>query len=246
VSAGRTQQTVSELRGLIVSGELSDGESLGREADLMARFGASRPSVREALRILETEGLIEVARGVLGGVFVRTPDKRITARTAAMVLRARNVSLADVLEARALLEPLAAQAIATRRRGRRGVVAELVALIDDEQAAIDDAHDFGVANVAFHEALVALSGNDTLAVIAETLNEIVASTVISFSQGDDTLGSKSTRARDLQSQRRLIEFLNAGDADGAQAHWRAHMMTLRRVVLNTNASAAVALLHDLD
>ena len=56
----------------------------------------SRPSLREALRILEAEGLITVVRGVRGGVIVHEPDERMTARTAALVLQARRVPLADV------------------------------------------------------------------------------------------------------------------------------------------------------
>ena len=94
---------------LIVSGELSEGDSLGHEPDLVERFGVSRPSLREALRILEAEGLITVVRGVRGGVVVHAPDERMTARTAALLLQARNVSLADVFEARSLLEPIAAR-----------------------------------------------------------------------------------------------------------------------------------------
>jgi len=76
------QRIADELRALIVSGELSDGESLGREPDLVERFGVSRPSLREALRILEAEGLITVERGVRGGVVAHEPDQRMTARTA--------------------------------------------------------------------------------------------------------------------------------------------------------------------
>ena len=80
----------------------------------------SRPSLREALRILEAEGLVTVVRGVRGGVVVHEPDERMTARTAALVLQARNVPLADVFEARSLLEPIAAKAIAIAPRPAQG------------------------------------------------------------------------------------------------------------------------------
>ena len=115
----KPQQIADELRALIVSGKLSEGESIGREPDLVERFGVSRPSLREALRILEAEGLITVVRGVYGGVIVHEPSQRMTARTASLVLRARNVSLADVFEARALVEPLAARMIAVQARPAR-------------------------------------------------------------------------------------------------------------------------------
>jgi GntR family transcriptional repressor for pyruvate dehydrogenase complex len=84
----KPQQIADELRSLIVSGELAEGDSLGREPELVERFGVSRPSLREALRILKTEGLVEVVRGLRGGVVVREPSQRMTARTAALILQA--------------------------------------------------------------------------------------------------------------------------------------------------------------
>src|SRR5690349_21777332 len=120
----KPQQIADELRALIVSGALSEGDSLGHEPDLVERFGVSRPSLREALRILEAEGLISVVRGVLGGVVVHEPDERMTARTAALVLQARNVSLADVYDARSLLEPTAVRVVATGR-ARRSAATDL-------------------------------------------------------------------------------------------------------------------------
>lgn len=238
----KPQLIADELRSLIVSGELSEGDSLGHEPDLVERFGVSRPSLREALRILEAEGLITVVRGVHGGVVVHEPDERMTARTAAVVLQARNVALADVFEARALLEPLAARAIASRR-GRRSAVGELAELVDQEEASIEDPEAFGVANASFHERLVSLGGNQTLSIVAEMLNEIVARAVTAVSREGDVVGSLSTRRRGIRSQRRLLELVAAGDGAAAEEHWRAHMGVVGRVMLGQDASTVVDLLH---
>jgi len=125
----KPQQIADELRHLIISGELDEGDSLGHEPDLIERFGVSRPSLREALRILEAEGLITVVRGVLGGVVVHRPDHRQAARSAALVLQARNVSLADVYEARTIIEPSAVRLVA-QARGRCIVNGQVVSEAD--------------------------------------------------------------------------------------------------------------------
>jgi GntR family transcriptional repressor for pyruvate dehydrogenase complex len=236
------QKIADELRSLIVSGQLSEGDSLGHEPDLVARFGVSRPSLREALRILETEGLITVVRGVYGGVIVHEPDERMTARTAALVLNARNVPLADVFQARALLEPLAARSIANSR-GRRSAATELGALVDREEASIDDPESFGLANAAFHERLVSLGGNQTLTIVTEMLNEVVVRAVTAVSSGDDPAESASTRRRGIRSQRRLLELISTGDAAGAEEHWAAHMAVVGRVMLGQESATVVDLLH---
>lgn len=238
----KPQQVADALRGLIVSGELVEGDSLGHEPDLVERFGVSRPSLREALRILEAEGLITVVRGVHGGVVVHEPDQRMTARNAALVLQARNVTLADVFEALSLLEPLVARAIGGLRR-RKEAVAELRGLIARQVAVIDDPEKFGPANAAFHERLVSLGGNQTLSIVAEMLNEIVSRAVTAVSSAGDPLGSVSTRRRGIRSQERLLELLEAGDGLAAEEHWRAHMHVVGKVMLGQEAATVVDLLH---
>jgi GntR family transcriptional repressor for pyruvate dehydrogenase complex len=241
----KPQQIADELRDLIVSGALVEGDSLGHEPELVERFGVSRPSLREALRILEAEGLITVVRGVHGGVVVHAPNERMTARTAALVLQARNVSLADVFEARSLLEPVAARVIAGSR-GRRSAVKELRALVEDEEAAIEDPESFGVANAAFHHRLVSLAGNQTLSIVAEMLNEVVVRAVTAVSRRDgDGVGSLSVRRRGMRSQERLLDLIESGDGAAAEEHWRSHMQVVGRVMLGQSAATVVDLLHHL-
>jgi GntR family transcriptional repressor for pyruvate dehydrogenase complex len=238
MSREKPQQIADELRALILSGEFDDGELLGRERDLVERFGVSRPSLREALRILEAEHLITVVRGVRGGVVVNAPDARFTARTAAMVLQARNVSIADVLEARAMLEPLSARVIASMHNRHR-VVAELSAAADEVERCIDDAEAFGIAFAAFDERLVALAGNQTLTIVDEILNEIVSRAVTAIRRAREVETTLPYRRRGVRSLRRLLKFLEAGDPAAAEEHWRTHMAAVGRATVGDEASALV-------
>ncbi len=239
----KPQQIADELRRLIITGELDEGDSLGHEPELIERFGVSRPSLREALRILETEGLITVVRGVQGGVVVHRPDRRQAARTAALVLQARNVALADVFEARTIIEPAAVRMVA-QARNRKASARRLRVLIDDEREAIDDAAAFGQANARFHEELVSMAGNQTLGIVTEMLDEVVARAVTAVSQGGAT-DSAATRRRGVRSQERLAELIESGDADAAEAHWRTHMAVVGRVMVGQQAKTVIDLFDHL-
>ena len=237
----KPQQIADELRRLIVTGELGEGDSLGREPDLVERFGVSRPSLREALRILEAEGLISVVRGALGGVVVHEPDTTMPARTAALVLQARNVPLADVYDARQIIEPMAAAMVA-RSRARRSAARELREVIEEQAAVIDDPVAFARANAAFHERLVALAGNQTVAILAEMINEIVARAVEAASQAAPAETSVGTRRRGIRSQERLAELIEAGDAAEAEAFWQSHMAVVGKILLGQQAGSIIDLM----
>jgi DNA-binding FadR family transcriptional regulator len=196
------------------------------------------------LRILEAEGLISVIRGVQGGVVVHRPDKRLTARTAAIVLQSRNVSLRDVFDARTIIEPAAVRIVASGRSCRTAA-RKLGALIAEEEAVIDDPEAFGRANAQFHEELVAMAGNQTLTIVAEMLNEVVARAVTIVSQSDTGGQSAATRKRGVRSQERLVALIADGDADAAEEHWRTHMGIVGRVMLGQQAQTVIDLLDHL-
>src|SRR5262245_19566055 len=237
----KPQQIADELRQLIVSGKFSEGDSLGHEPELVERFGVSRPSLREALRILEAKGLISVVRGRGGGIVVHEPDGRITARTAALVLQARNVPLADVHAARSLLEPTAVRVVSSLR-SRRAAAAELRQRIEDQMRVIADPEAFGPANARFHEHLVTLAGNQTLSIVAEMLNEIVARAVTAVSKTGAAGDSATTRRRGIRSQQKLVDLIEAGKVSEAEEHWRAHMAVAGRVLLGQRATTVVDLM----
>lgn len=109
-------QVSEQLRDLILSGWLQDGERLPSEDALAAQFGASRSTVREALRLLSSERLVTTVRGVNGGTFVTPPTMAgvgdFLQSSLGILLRAEAVTTADMVEVRELLEPRAAGALA--------------------------------------------------------------------------------------------------------------------------------------
>lgn len=237
------QRVADELRRTIVAGEMADGEPLGNEAGLIEQFGVSRPSLREALRILEAEGLITVQRGVTGGVVARRPDPLVAARSAALVLQSRSVRLADVLEARNIIEPAAVRLVA-KGAGRERACARLREFIELEVDAVEDPAAFGVANARFHEELVRLGGNATLTIVMEMLNDVVSRAVTAVSRAGASGESVAVRRRGIRSQRRLLELIEAGDGEGAAIYWREHMDVVSRVVLGQKAKTVVDLLDE--
>lgn len=236
---GKPKQIADQLRGLIIASGLDEGDLLGTEADLIDRFDVSRPSLREALRILEADGLISIVRGSLGGVVVHRPDQRMTARAAAVVLQSRSVALADVFDASAVIEPAAARMVATSR-GHQRAAGQLREVIIDQKRTVNDPVACTSAMIRFHSDIVHLAGNQTLLLVCEMLNEVIAraiADVLTRSEGEPA----SARRRTIRSHEALADLIAAGDGDGAQAHWNTHMARLRRSLLGERADNVVDL-----
>ena len=103
------------LRRMIVGGELPDGSTLPRQEDLGMQFGVSHPSIREALRMLEAEGLVTVLRGNRGGAVVHSPDATGAAFTIGLVLERQRTALHDVGELSRASNSNAACSVPVRR-----------------------------------------------------------------------------------------------------------------------------------
>src|SRR5215218_6683547 len=116
VRAPKTAELIAtHIRRQIVRGELKEGDTLPPEVRLMEQFGVSRPTLREAFRILETESLISVRRGSRGGAQVMAPDLSVAARYVGLLLQLQGATIVDVYEARMVLEPVCARLLAECR-----------------------------------------------------------------------------------------------------------------------------------
>jgi DNA-binding GntR family transcriptional regulator len=176
----------------------------------------------------------------------------MTARITALVLQSRSVTLADVFEARVLIEPLAAKRIAgLPARDRKAITAELAELVAAEEEAVDDAAAFALLAAEFHERLVELAGNQTLSILIETINEIITRGMRGKSHDErkKAIGAVTpvpTRQRSIRSQLRLLRLIGAGVPDAAEEHWRTHMAIVAKLELGEVAASLVDLNHHYD
>jgi GntR family transcriptional repressor for pyruvate dehydrogenase complex len=231
VQLQRAAVVADRIRELMVRGELPDGERLPRLDLLLDEFGISGPSMREALRMLESEGLITVQRGSVGGAIVHRPSYTAAAYTMALVLRSRDTDVADVAESLAHLELTCAVLCARRPDRKRTVVRALRKLNQNAQSLIDaDELTFTEAMTAFHEELMRGCGLATLALAARAIGAIWLVSVRQWAaeQGEHgTFVDRDERVALLEKQAQVVELIEAGDEAGVERMMNEHFNTVQ-------------------
>lgn len=217
----------NNIRKLILRGDLAEGDFLQPEAQLIKSLEVSRPTIREALRILETEQLITVVRGSRSGPRVHKPSIDNLARYAGIALQAERTALADVYQARLAIEPFVVRMLAEQRnlaavRRAREKVEELYGLLDQERLP-----EFRVKTARLHLLLVELSGNRTLTLVLKMLESVLERHQSRYDPGKlaptPELQRKAMRAG-VRSFEKLLACIERGDAEAAEAHWRRHLL----------------------
>lgn len=215
----------SSLRNRILSGALADGDMLPKQEELLNEFGVSPPCIREAFRILETEGLVTVIRGNVGGAIVHVPHPGTAAYMLGLVLQARSVSLLDLLNGMRLLEPACAAEAALRPDRGTTVLPKLRANIEACAEAIDDPARFIVLARAFHTELVSNCGNETMSLVVGALEKLWTAQVEALAVDRSVHGSFSDRAVRmslLHEHERIYRAVEDGDAPTAERAIREH------------------------
>jgi DNA-binding FadR family transcriptional regulator len=211
-----------DIRMQLVAGELVPGQPLPPEKELLQAYKVSRPTLREALRILEAESLIETVRGQNGGNNVRAPDPVVIIRQIAVYLQLDGATLADVYAARAALEIAAVRALA--ERDRRGDIRALRDLIEEGRASVQKtAVEFGHAAGRFHRELVHRSGNKTMSFVVDTLASLTDATYHRGASSVEPRVREATLMRSVRSWSKVVDLIEARDADGAETHWKRHL-----------------------
>lgn len=214
------------LRKRIISGQIADGLFLPKLEDLLAEFGVGKPAMREALRILETEGLITVRRGNVGGALVHSPESVDAAYALSLVLESRSVPLLDVGTALMEVEPLCASLCARRPDRAEVVVPPLMDVHQHALAAHSDPVELTRLARRFHELLVELCGNETMILVVGSLESLWSAHEQDWAEATPApeafAGSKIGKAS-LGAHGRIIKLIESGSADRLARLVREHL-----------------------
>lgn len=238
VRAPKTAEIIADhLRSSIVRGVIKNGDALPTEVELVKQFGVSRPTLREAFRILESESLIVVRRGSRGGVLVSAPESSVAARNFGLLLQMSGTTLADLYEARKVFEPAAAQMLAQRATARdvadlKAAAATLTALVDHGTAAADFG-EWSAATFRFHDLILERSGNNTIALVGEVLREVVTrhmARVMAVAGGNNDETEKQFR-RTIRTFNKFTALIEGRKGVEAKELWATHMDRAGRSML---------------
>ncbi len=231
---------VTALRRRIILGLLAEGDALPSEDDLMVELGVSKPTLRQAIRILESESLVTVRRGARGGMHVSVPRVETAAGYAATVLEYRGASAADLFEAAAALEgPCAAMLARTRtadqlERLRAAATAELGT--SDPQRLLQRENDF-------HRMVIEFAGNATLQVLCAIVREIIDAATGRYLVGTRAEVHGPAISEGARTHSRFVDLVESREAEAAEAFWRKHIRaTAERIRDAGGADRVIAIL----
>lgn len=241
-------QIASRLRMLIVHSGVP-GDALPSERVLVERFGVSRPTVREALRVLEVEGLVEIRRGVYGGAIVRDVGTADMARMFGVYLQRQGATIGDLFDFRMLVEPAAAAQAA--EIFRRGEVAPQTLLSEESLTTEYDPQQLATRLAGFHEKVLEFADNKALSAVLVLLKEVIEQhyTANLATQNVATRGEWASGSH--KAHKKIARAIQSGDSQAAAAAMKKHLSEVRKgldgsdhqvitVLSNLSASASSA------
>lgn len=219
------EQVAIDVRRRILRGELKVGDALPAEAELMSQYGVSRPTLREALRIIESEQLVRVRRGGLGGAVIQRPDLDVAGRQLGFVLQDRGATVADIHRARAIIEPPALALLAATVTPAQ--MDELNSRLKETDNDIGDPLRYSRGVEILRERIVEMSGAITLAFIMRLLREIIQKHTAA-SGGIPPERWVKLQKLSQRAHQKLLSLIGSGNTAGAEKFWSEHLAEVAR------------------
>jgi GntR family transcriptional repressor for pyruvate dehydrogenase complex len=223
---GASEQVAVQIQHYVQNEGLAPGDFLGREEDLAVEFGVSRPTLREALKLLSSGNLIRATKGPGGGIFVAHTAEQGMGRSLsdaiAMMLETEAVSLHELLDARVLLEvPLAGLAA---YQPDEETLARLRKAVEAAAAAPDDIAVVAETDAEIHRTIAAASGNRMIQALTNWIFEVLQP------QLREVLEPAVVHLALVEQHEALVSAVEKGDPARAERAMKDHLLYLRDVL----------------
>lgn len=212
----RSEVIARDLAEYIVDARLPAGARLPREKEMVEQLGVGRTTLREALRILETRGVLTIRSGPGGGPIVRHPEPSDLTGALTLILQFQRATMVEVLDARIWLEPIGARMAASHIT--KAEIARLEEINNEMRAAIGSSEESIMdANERFHKVIASATGNLVVQVFTETMLTVADSGVQELNH------SKRFKQIAVEGHERIIAAFKAKDPDAAEEAMRKHV-----------------------
>ncbi|OGK81449.1 MAG: hypothetical protein A2X53_20420 [Candidatus Rokubacteria bacterium GWA2_70_23] len=223
-------EIVRQVKQLIAEGKLKSGDRLPPERDLAEKFVVSRTSVREALRALESRGLIEIRAG--DGAFVRDISVETLIEPLALVILPHREAVGELFEARRLLEPAIATLAA--RRATPEEIAEMERILKAQGKEVAEGRTGVAQDAAFHAALAGSAHNRAISRIVNALMDLLTQS------REESLQTPGRPARSHQDHLRILEAIRRRDEMAAHRAVLDHLIAVEGLVMGAQGAVARA------
>jgi GntR family transcriptional repressor for pyruvate dehydrogenase complex len=214
------EEIIRQVKQMIAEGRLKSGDQLPPERDLAEKFLVSRTSVREALRALESLGLLEIRPGE--GTFVREISVEALVEPLALVMLSQREAVGELFEARRLLEPALAGLAATRATPDE--IQEMERILDDQAAEIALGKTGLSQDAQFHAAIGAAAHNRAITRIAHAIMDLLTQS------REESLSAPGRPERSHQNHHRILQAITRRDPRAAEAAMLEHLDTVESLV----------------
>ena len=216
-------QAADAIKALITSGNLQPGDTLPTERDLANMLGISRPSLREAIRVLRAMNIVESRHG--DGTYVSSLEPHLLAQPIAFMLQVAPTSIGYLFEVRLLMETDAA--VLAAERITDDAVERLQTLIDEAKHVIDDIPHYTSVDHQFHTGIIEAAANPILTSLYRSISELV----LEARRRTEVL--HATREHSVHAHRTILDALRARDPERVAAEMRAHIHEVHEIWLAT-------------
>ena len=213
-----------QVRELINKGELKPGDRLPSERNMMEMFQRSRPTIREALRMLERTGYIRTIAGSNGAIVMEPSDEHVE-QIMEDALTAGHIELEEMSEFRHISEVYTAGWAAQRRTDED--VAALREVLEKSRASLDDHETFAGLDPTFHKLLAVAAKNQVAAIMNKTFSQLNQSYMMGKMKDMSPAARRKMTHRVFAQHKAIFDAVAAGDVQGARMAMSAHMDSFR-------------------